>query len=205
MSIINKSKIEQYKDIHSKKEWGVTSYAMAKYVVPAMIELQVSSVLDYGCGQSRLFERLKLNKKTQVFRYDPSIPGIDHIPVKHVDLIINTDVLEHIPEHDIDDIIGHMKILGDNVFFNINTALAKEILPSGENAHCTVYPAKWWLNKIKPLFPDARIEKIYGNNCIIKTWKKNNKYLIKRFFAGEKEKWSKRFKQYKISIKKKLT
>ena len=204
MSIINKSKIEQYKDIHSKKEWGVTSYSMAKYVVPSMIELQASSVLDYGCGQSKLFERLKINKKVQVFRYDPSIPGIDHIPVDHVDFIINTDVLEHIPEYDLDDILNHMKILGSNVFFNINTALAKEILPSGENAHCTVRPPKWWLNKIKLLFPDARIEKIYGNNCIIKTWPKKNNHLIKCFFSGEREKWSKRFKQYGVSIKKRI-
>ena len=204
MSITDQSKIEQYKDIHSKKEWGVTSYTMAKYIVPSIIELQATSVLDYGCGQSKLYERLKINKTIQVFRYDPSIIEISHIPTKHVDLIVNTDVLEHIPECDIDDILRHMKVLGSNIFFNINTALAKEILPSGENAHCTVYPPEWWLEKIRIIFPDSRIAKVYGNNCIIKTWSETNKYLVKRLLLGEKEKWVKRFKQYKMSIQKRM-
>jgi len=204
MSITDQSKIEQYKNIHSEKEWGVTSYSMAKYIIPSIIELEALSVLDYGCGQSKLYERLKINKKTKVFRYDPSIPEISHIPVKHVNLIINTDVLEHIPEEDINDVLNHMKQLGDNIFFNINTALAKEILPSGENAHCTVRPPEWWLNKIQLLFPEARIDKVLGNDCIIKTWPKTNNHLLKRLVLGEKEKWSKRFKQYKRSVRKRL-
>ena len=170
MGITNKEKIDQYKHIHASKEYGVTSYSMAKYVVPCIIELEAKSVLDYGCGQSRLYERLKVDNSITVHRYDPSIPEINTLTTSHVDLVINTDVLEHIPEDDIDDVLKHIHELGTNCFFNIHTGLAKEILPSGENAHCTIHPPEWWKQRIQKFFPQAYVTHIYNEGCHIKTW-----------------------------------
>lgn len=202
MGITNESKINQYREIHANQEYGVSSYAMAKDIIPCIIELEAKSILDYGCGQSRLYERLKVNHSTKVYRYDPAILEISVIPVSHVDLIVNTDVLEHIPEEDLDEILAHMKSLGENCFFNIHTGLAKQILPSGENAHCTIHPPEWWKDKIALFFPEARIDYIHKRGCIIKTWPKTNEHFLKRIF--ERKKWLKRFKQYKNSIKKRM-
>ena len=203
MGIIDKEKIQQYASIHAEKEYGVTSYAMAKYIVPCIIELDAKSVLDYGCGQSKLYKRLSVNG-AKAFRYDPSIPEINTVPTDHVDLVINTDVLEHIPEPDVDDVIAHIRKIGNNCFFNIHTGPAKEILPSGENAHCTIHTPEWWNNKIKKYYPDSRISLINDEGCIIKTWPKSNNHIIKRTLYKEREKWSKRFKQYMNSINKRI-
>ena len=155
---------------------------------------------DYGCGQSLLYTRMKISDNIHIERYDPSIPGIDQPPKTYFDLVVNTDVLEHIPEDDLNDVIGHIKSLAPNVYFNIHTGLAKVILPSGENAHCTVKEPEWWLKKISIFFPDSRISEIEGKHCTIKTWPKSNKHLLKRILYKWREKLEKKrlkFKKYR--------
>ena len=41
-------------------------------------------------------------------RYDPAIPELSTIPIERADFIVNTDVLEHIPEQDIGDVLEHI-------------------------------------------------------------------------------------------------
>ncbi len=172
MAITDPKYIEQYSQIHSEKEWGNSSVIFKYPVILALVERQPKTVLDYGCGQSPLYQEIAINKSIEILRYDPSIPEISTPPVKKVDLIINTDVLEHIPESDLDDVLTHMKSLSNHVFFNISTRLAGETLPSGENAHCTVYPAEWWQKKLSNHFPDSTIVRIdEGEDCTIVTWK----------------------------------
>ena len=72
--------------------------------------------------------------------------------VYRADVVINTDVMEHIPAEDINEVLGHIKSLSNNVFFNISTRPANQKLPNGENAHCTVWSDEKWLRK--KFFPD---------------------------------------------------
>ena len=123
---------------------------------------------------------------------DPSIPEISTPPQLIFDLITNTDVLEHIPEKDLNDVISHIHSLCKNCYFNIHTGPAKLILPSGENAHCTIREPEWWLEKIQAFFPNARITKIEGKHCTIKTWPKSYKHLFKRFIYMWREKIAKK-------------
>lgn len=172
MAITDPNYIEQYSQIHSEKEWGNSSVIFKYPVILALVERRPKTVLDYGCGQSPLHQEIAINKDIKILRYDPSIPEISTPPAERVDLIINTDVLEHIPEQDLDDVLTHMKSLSEHVFFNISTRLAGEILPSGENAHCTVYPATWWQEKLSKHFPDSTIVRVdEGEDCTIVTWK----------------------------------
>jgi len=39
------------------------------------------------------------------------------------------------------------------VYANIASYPAQKTLPNGENAHCTIRPAEWWLEKIRALAP----------------------------------------------------
>ena len=91
-----------------------------------------------------------------VYRYDPAIPEFAEMPVDKVDLVICTDVMEHIPEDDVDALFATIRSLSKHAFFNISVREAKEILPNGENAHCTVQPPPWWRQRLLKQFRIVR-------------------------------------------------
>ncbi|MGB8435760.1 MAG: class I SAM-dependent methyltransferase [Burkholderiales bacterium] len=73
--------------------------------------------------------------------------GIPHaeLPEGELDGVVCTDVLEHCPEEDMEwivaELFGHARRF---VFANVACFPAQKRLPSGQNAHCTVRPVKWW-------------------------------------------------------------
>jgi len=178
MAITNSDLIEQYSSLHSPKDYGVTGHYFWPHIQACIIDLKPDSLLEYGCGQSSLVD--ELDYEDAVYnRYDPAIPKFSEINVQNVDFIINTDVLEHIPEDDLGDVLKHMNSLSANVFFNIATGPAKHILPNGQNAHCTIWTADKWLAKIQEYFPDANLCYVKdGKNCLIITWASPVKKLI---------------------------
>ncbi|MDY4841478.1 MAG: methyltransferase domain-containing protein [Alphaproteobacteria bacterium] len=154
-------KIEFYKQLHkSDAEFGTSSPLYYREVCLAIDFLKPKSVLDYGCGKGLLLEQLK-KKYPEIFfyGYDPGVEGKDTLPVKTADLVINTDVLEHIPENEIEDVVNQISKISSNVFFGLHHALAGAKLPNGENAHCTVRPTFWYFNlfdryfKIQTILP----------------------------------------------------
>ncbi len=158
--LIDENYINQYKKLHDEDETYGTSSVMFKDEISLIIEyLKPKTVLDYGCGKGKLSlvlgERFSdTSPKTNTvpssvngihfYNYDPSIEKYNHIDLKHYDLIINTDVLEHIPEKDLDDVITKIASLSQKVYFGLNHKKAAAILPNGENAHCTVKPQSWY-------------------------------------------------------------
>ena len=83
----------------------------------------------------------------EYFRYAPAISEFSSIPIDKEDFVNNTDVLEYIPEKDPPDVVSNLSELSDKVFFNIATGYANEILPDGQNVHCTV-----WLSGKRHIF-----------------------------------------------------
>ena len=150
--------IEQYRQLHARD----IGYGQGSARLLGYIQLQVShlagvhTILDYGCGRSPLVDWLaKINDAT-AFRYDPAIPEYDVLPASKVDLVLNTDVLEHIPETSLDDLLRRIRSLSENAYFHIATAPAKTILPNGDNAHCTVRDGGWWARKLRAHYDVVR-------------------------------------------------
>ncbi len=161
--------IEQYKQIHAAKSYGRSSELKAGYVQRELLHLdKVDSILDYGCGQSLLVDWVAKMNDAQARRYDPAIPAHDTPPTDPVDAVICTDVLEHIPEEDVSEFLGKIRALTPHAYFNVSVREAIEILPNGENAHCTVRPAKWWGGQIAKVFGMAR--RASSNDGTSVTW-----------------------------------
>lgn len=140
--------LNQYRILHQSKNYGVTG----GYSAPLVNTDGCKSVLDYGCGRSDLVNKLDIPLK---YRYDPAIPEYNNKPPTTVDLVTCTDVLEHIPEDELDDFMEDIKSCGRKFFFNVCTRLAHEILPNGDNAHCTVKPVDWWVERLKEHFDNV--------------------------------------------------
>ncbi|WP_297601580.1 MULTISPECIES: methyltransferase domain-containing protein [Helicobacter] len=148
--------IKQYKELHAKSEnYGTSSIAYLREVCLCIDYLKPKIVLDYGCGKGILFKALqKKYPGISFFGYDPSIPEYEILSVDKADLIINTDVLEHIPVEYLPNVVKHIASISNNCFFGLHHYAAGQILPNGENAHCTIKPASWYHMLFDKYFSD---------------------------------------------------
>jgi hypothetical protein len=134
--------------LHAKRPWGADG-AKHEAIVRRLIEdYQPATILDYGCGENKLAEALK---PIRVMGYDPGIPERAAMP-KPCELVICTDVLEHVEPEKLDSVLDHLwRITGKVAYFVISTRPANAILPDGRNAHLSVHPASVWLEKLRAL------------------------------------------------------
>ncbi len=149
----NRKLIENYAAIHAAEAYGNTSLKNLRLLRPEIRILKPRSIIDYGCGQSLLLDRLDLGYGPELYRYDPAIPAFADKPKDRSDLLLNIDVLEHIEEADLDDVLADMRSLCRDALIIVDTAPAKRVLPDGRNLHVTLKPHDWWR---------ARIEKHFG-------------------------------------------
>jgi hypothetical protein len=149
----NPELIEQYRQIHASRVYGDTSVKNLRFVRADIKLLKPRSVLDYGCGQSRLLDMLRLGYPAELIRYDPAIPQWATKPRRPVDLLISVDMLEHIEDSDLDAVMADMASLCRHAMIIIDTKPAAAVLPDGRNAHATVRPHAWWRQRLLPHFP----------------------------------------------------
>lgn len=190
--------IAYYADIHSSGAYGNTSVKRYPYVVPYIKLLRPKNGIDYGCGQSTLHEIVNKLTNIQLVRYDPAIKELSILEQDSYDFLVNIDVLEHIPESELDAVISKIKTLSPNCLIIIDTRIAKTILANGENAHATIKPSEWWESKladhfsfvkkinVKPLSRAAFVtfqitwyEQVYVN--FLTTYYKFRRSILKRF------------------------
>ena len=155
--ITNKNYEEQYKLLNDKNklyyESNLSIFNMINEISLFIDYLKPKNILDYGCGNGVLLKLLRHKyPEINIDGYDPAIKEFSVIPQNHYDMIINTDVLEHIPKSDIGDVVNHIKSLSNNVFFCLHHGKAYTILPNGENAHITIKPKEWYHNLMKKYF-----------------------------------------------------
>ena len=151
--------LELQKQMHEKENYGISGHKHAKTVHSLAQQLSRKygsvSVLDYGCGQSTLKKALEGYPPIagMEFReYDPSIEGKDS-PPEAADLVVCSDVMEHIEPECLANVLDHIKSLTNKlVFFWIDTAEAVKVLPDGRNAHISIHKPDWWYKKIKARF-----------------------------------------------------
>lgn len=142
------SLIDQYRTLHATKAYGATSARKAHYMIPHIRLLKPQSVIDYGCGQSALADMIRSSGIPDVCRYDPAIQAFAARPDMTFDLLISVDVLEHVPEIELDDVLADMRAMATHSMLIIDTKPAKTILPNGENAHATIKPPQWWKDRL---------------------------------------------------------
>lgn len=137
--------VDQYKEIHRKHAgYGQGGNAHHLYLATIMYVLGFHDAIDFGCGKGGLANQLGGNLGFTCARYDPAIPGIDVLPEKTFDVVVNTDVLEHVPEAGLDGVLRDFRKLSTSAIVIPHLGKARRILPNGENAHCTIKtPAEW--------------------------------------------------------------
>lgn len=108
----------------------------------------ISTILDYGCGQGSLKKALGVD----IAEYDPAIAGKDMLP-SPADLVVCTDVLEHIEPALLENVLDHLQALSARyLMVSVSTRPAAKFLADGRNAHLIVQPASVWLPAFQARF-----------------------------------------------------
>jgi len=126
--------------MHSRPEFGVEGEKYAPLVLGLMKQLATTSVLDYGCGKRSLESALGF----AISNYDPAVEGLDDTPSPH-DIVVCTDVLEHIEPECLDAVLDDMRRCTRRVMLSIVAVQpAIKLLPDGTNPHKIVEQWEWW-------------------------------------------------------------
>jgi len=121
------------------KKWADTVVALAR-------RYGCASVLDYGSGQGSLTLELasRHGLHLRLAEYDPGVPGKEN-PPSFADLVVTTDVLEHIEPERLPAVLAHIHALARQaVFFVVALDEANKVLADGRNAHLILESPDWW-------------------------------------------------------------
>lgn len=151
-SLITSAYLEEQRRLHAgPKAYGQRGSKWADVVRGLITAYDVSSVLDYGCGAGSLKTALLQGDAlpgVRISEYDPAIEGKDTWPL-FADLVVSTDVLEHVEPHCLDAVLRHMRLLARKaVFVVIATVDTAHTLTDGRSTHLIIKPCEWWRAKL---------------------------------------------------------
>ena len=137
------------RELHEREpSYGMSGAKRAKAVLAIAGALKTQSILDYGCGKGTLAAALPF----PIWEHDPAIPGKDK-PPRPADLVVCTDVLEHVEEQDLDATIADVaRCTRKLAYFLVHTGSAMKTLADGRNAHVTQRPPEWWVERLGKAF-----------------------------------------------------
>jgi SAM-dependent methyltransferase len=158
--------IEDYRKVAPGQDLAMMFLEQAK-------PLPDSTCIDFGCGTGRGALMLSLLGRMKVTMFDFAENALDDdvrdITVTQPDRLkfiqhdLNkmppiskpavygycTDVMEHLPEDEVDNVLNNILNSAHNVFFCIDTQPDVMGARIGEPLHLTVKPYNWWLDKFK--------------------------------------------------------
>tara|TARA_R100000654_G_scaffold22992_1_gene45279 strand:+ start:424 stop:1029 length:606 start_codon:yes stop_codon:yes gene_type:complete len=172
--------IDSYKVLHQEegKFKGISLVPLVPTLIHLIKENKCKTLLDYGCGKAIPYDKERCKEvdlrnpiqelcNLKSFNlYDPAYEKYATLPDKKYDIVVCTDVLEHIAEQDIDyvltEILSRSKKI---VFLNISCQPAlkhfKEGKFKGKNVHISVFDPSWWMHKIGNIWNKFNHLKVY--------------------------------------------
>lgn len=162
-SVISDLHLERNARMHKERpDYGIGGFKHASTVIEIAKKLikednQFVSILDFGCGKGTLAANLPF----PIWEYDPAIPGKDTDP-RAADLVVCTDVLEHIEPELLDNVLKELKRVTKSIgYFVISIRKAGKNYFDGTNAHFIVKNKDWWNTELSKVF---KVEKIFEKN-----------------------------------------
>ena len=151
---------EQLRREHYQSSWGSTG---AKYSGSDILFLlrerpYIKSVLDYGAGKASMgsFIEELMPGRVQWTNYDIGIPEYDQLPSKTFDLVLSTDVLEHVEPDRLSSVLQQLEQLTGKVLYSDIACYPTgkffgEGPYIGEDFHLIIESPSWWRDQFKQL------------------------------------------------------
>lgn len=150
--LISPAYLETQRTLHATpRGYGAKGHKWASTVAYLQQTFRAESILDYGCGGGGLMTALQyhLRLPARIEEYDPAIAGKDALP-RPADLVICTDVLEHIEPNRLMTVLDHLRSLTQTAaFLVIALDPANKTLSDGRNAHLIQESPEWWSERVR--------------------------------------------------------
>ena len=142
---------------HHDSNWGSTG---PKYAGASVLQLldqrpYLKTILDFGAGKGEL-GRYILDKGYNVewTNYDPGISEYDQLPNRQFDLVISTDVLEHVEPEKLPEVLKTLeKLTGKVLYSDIACYLTGKVFGEGpyigQDLHLIVEDPSWWRQQFR--------------------------------------------------------
>jgi hypothetical protein len=146
-----------YKRTYDEKPGHFRGRSLQKHIgnLTSLIrDSNIETCLDYGCGPATCWTEFNLRSLWGLRKaafFDPGVEEFAARPQVARDLVICIDVMEHIPEHLVDQVLEEIDSLTNKVaYFAISTRTSsKKLYDNVTPAHVTVKPEIWWQDKLK--------------------------------------------------------
>ena len=191
-----KDLLKQYEQMHSLNEGMFNGRSLVRFAGPIkqIIEKHgCETLLDYGCGKGHPYtDKFRTVPDSgfldtpihefwgikDITLYDPGEEEHNKLPTGVYDIVVNTDVLEHVPYQDLAWVIKEILNYSTNVvFLNICCLPAMKHFLNGENVHVSLYPVEEWLQFIARISVDYPYLTIY----VYADDKNNDKYRLNSY------------------------
>jgi 2-polyprenyl-3-methyl-5-hydroxy-6-metoxy-1,4-benzoquinol methylase len=151
---------------------------LPRYLETIIDEYSPTSILDFGCGVGSLVNTLALKyPQKNIYGYDPGNENFSNkFENQKFDLVISTDVLEHIEPEFLDQTLEFLKEKSNRFYHLIALAPSKVILPDGRNAHLILKSKDWWRDKFVKLGYTVTFEK--------HMYHRNNERIVNKYFIS---------------------
>lgn len=150
--LISREYREMQQQLHAApRGYGGRGDKWAGVVIQLALAYKATSILDYGSGEGTLAKTLREQPigVIRIDEYDPAIPGKDG-PPSFADMVVCTDVLEHVEPERLDAVLQHLKMLARKVLWVvISTKDSNKVLADGRNAHLIIQPGAWWKQRLR--------------------------------------------------------
>lgn len=152
--IITPEYAELNKQLHKDNAvYGIGGGKYADLVIKLTDAVNSKIVLDYGCGKGYLGKALPF----PIWEYDPGVPGKED-SARPADIVICTDVLEHIEPELLLDVLGDLRRCVKQVgYFVIHTGPASKTYADGRNTHLIQQGMDWWNIALQQYFTVGKI------------------------------------------------
>jgi hypothetical protein len=170
---------EEYKSLqlalHSGGRYGHTGRQFIPTIYHAIAQLHKRlgsvSVLDYGSASGETMkavaEHLFMPPNVESRCYDPFVEEFSAEPSPS-DLVICTDVLEHVEPECTGAVLDHIQSLTKRLaFFSISLVKAEKTLADGRNAHINRPGEEFWLKEIRRRFITSEAKLINGSESLL--------------------------------------
>jgi len=151
---------------HSGSRWGSSAakYSGERVLQAIKARPYVRTVLDFGCGKQSLSEYILTNlpdREIEWTNYDPGIAGINVLPTDKFDLVVSTDVLEHIEPDLLDNTLKELGALTGKALISDIACypMGKKFTEgpyTGEDMHLTVESPSWWRERFSAVIPQLQ-------------------------------------------------
>jgi len=162
MSTYTPEHAARLRELHERDtNFGVIGHLWADRVLKYMQRTSSNTILDYGCGRSELVLHVlahpEIHKRidSQNFAHQQYDPATYPSKPKPADFVTCIDVLEHVEEECLDDVLKDIKRCTKRAAL-ITISLRNASIRNRLTHQLAALPRDWWLGQLGRYFPNLR-------------------------------------------------